>query len=121
MSILKIDKKIDVLFKLSRNIRALVNISMKSKFSKKSKKTTDILGCDFTTFQDHLESKFEDWMNWENYGKYNGTLEYGWDIDHIIPVSSAKTEEDLLLLNHYTNLKPLCSYINRVVKRNKIE
>jgi hypothetical protein len=45
-------------------------------------------------------------MIWDNYGLYNGT-EYGWDIDHIIPSSSAITEEELLKLitsvisNHY--------------------
>lgn len=56
-------------------------------------------------------------MTWENYGKYNGELEYGWDIDHIIPLSSAKNEDDLLRLNHYTNLQPLCSKVNRDIKR----
>ena len=59
-------------------------------------------------------------MNWENYGKYNGTEGFGWDLDHIIPISSAKTEEDVIRLNHYTNLRPLCSYINRVIKRDKV-
>jgi len=44
----------------------------------------------------------------------------GWDIDHIIPISSAESEDDIIKLNHYTNLQPLCSYINRVVKRDKI-
>jgi hypothetical protein len=57
-------------------------------------------------------------MNWENYGLYNGTEKYGWDIDHVIPLSTAKTEEDVLRLNHYTNLQPLCGYHNRVIKRN---
>jgi len=38
----------------------------------------------------------------------------------IIPVSSAKTEEELLLLNHYTNLQPLCSKINRDIKKSNI-
>ena len=33
--------------------------------------------------------------------------------------SLAKTEEDIIKLNHYTNLRPLCSYNNRFVKRNK--
>jgi len=51
-----------------------------------------------------LESKFEDWMNWDNQGKYNGEFNYGWDINHIIPISSAKTEDDIIKLNHYTNL-----------------
>ena len=59
-------------------------------------------------------------MNWENYGMYNGDLCFGWDIDHIIPVSSAKTEEEILKLNHYTNLQPLCSKENRDIKKNKI-
>ena len=57
-------------------------------------------------------------MTWENKGLYNGELNYGWDIDHIIPVSSGKTEDDMIKLNHYTNLQPLCSKINRDIKRN---
>ena len=59
-------------------------------------------------------------MNWENKGLYNGTFNFGWDIDHIIPLSSASCKEDIIRLNHYTNLQPLCSKINREIKRNKI-
>jgi hypothetical protein len=88
-------------------------------YTKKSK-TYQILGCTFEEFKQHLENKFEPWMNWDNYGKYNGEFNFGWDIDHVIPQSSAKTEDELLQLNHYTNLKPLCSYINRHIKRNNI-
>jgi len=57
-------------------------------------------------------------MNWNNRGLYNGELNYGWDIDHIIPLSSAENEEDLYKLSHYTNLQPLCSYTNRYIKRD---
>jgi len=64
------------------------------------------------------ESKFEYWMTWENRGLYNGELNYGWDIDHIIPISSAKNEEEIIKLSHYTNLQPLCSKINRNIKNN---
>jgi hypothetical protein len=28
-------------------------------------------------------------------------------MDHIIPISSAKTEEEIIKLNHYTNFQPL--------------
>ena len=56
----------------------------------------------------------------KNYGLYNGELNYGWDIDHIIPISSGNTEEDILNLNHYKNLQPLCSYVNRYIKRDNI-
>lgn len=59
-------------------------------------------------------------MNWENYGLYNGTEGYGWDIDHIIPTSSGITEDDIIKLNHYLNLRPLCSKINRDIKRDNV-
>jgi hypothetical protein len=38
-------------------------------------------------------------MTWENRGE--------WHVDHIIPFASAKTEEDIVRLAHYTNLQPL--------------
>lgn len=59
-------------------------------------------------------------MNWNNHGLYDGELNYGWDIDHIIPLSSAKTEEELLELNHFSNLQPLCSKVNRDIKKNHL-
>jgi hypothetical protein len=81
----------------------------------------DKLGCSFEELKTYLESKFEDWMTWENYGKYNGELDYGWDLDHIIPLSKAKTEDDIYNLSHYSNLQPLCSRTNRDIKKDKIE
>ena len=79
-----------------------------------------ILGCNSQTLKQHLESKFESWMNWDNYGKYNGCEHYGWDIDHIIPISSENTIDGIERLNHYSNLQPLCSYYNRNIKKDKI-
>jgi hypothetical protein len=58
-------------------------------------------------------------MNWDNRGLYNGQRNYGWDIDHIIPLATAKTIEDVIKLNHYTNLRPRCSYLNRVYDKIK--
>lgn len=109
-------KDIDNLFKISCNLRSYISNSLKCK----NKKTEHILGISFDEFKNYLESKFEYWMNWENYGRYNGTIEFGWDIDHIIPLSSAKTEEDLYKLFYYTNLQPLCSKTNRYIKRDII-
>lgn len=67
-------------------------------FSKNSK-TAEMLGCDWDFFLSHLQSKFTAGMTWENRGE--------WHMDHIIPLSSAKTEEKLIALCHYTNLQPL--------------
>ena len=114
----RIDK--DNLFYLSFKIRNLIRISIKKNGYSKKSKTNEILGCSFINFKIYLESRFEPWMEWDNHGLYNGELNYGWDIDHIIPISSAKTEEEVIKLNHYTNLRPLCSFINRVIKREKV-
>ena len=110
----------DSKFKITMRIRALIRNSIKFSGHTKRSNTSKILGCSFDEFKYYLESKFETWMNWGNYGNYNGELNYGWDIDHIIPISSAVTEEDVIRLNHYTNLQPLCSHINRDIKRDSI-
>ena len=107
----------DNLFRLTCAIRKRIGKATKGF---KNDKTKIILGCSFEDFKQHIESKFENWMNWENYGLYNGKLNYGWDIDHIIPVSSENTIDGIERLNHFSNLQPLCSYINRIIKKDII-
>ncbi len=113
--------KNDNVYKLSCLIRnSIKKPFVENKFTKKSK-TEEILGCSFVEFKLYLENKFEDWMSWENHGLYNNSeLNYGWDIDHIIPISSAKNEEDVIRLSHYRNLQPLCSKVNRDIKKDNI-
>lgn len=110
-------KKDDPLYKLKCEIRTQIVNSLKRKGYKKNIKTEQILGCSFSDLRLHLESNFKPWMSWDNHGLYNGKENFGWDIDHIIPLSSATCEADIIRLNHYTNLQPLCSFINRCVKR----
>jgi hypothetical protein len=90
----------------------LILLSFKSNFTKKSKKTSEILGCTFEDFKIYLESKFDENMNWENQGTY-------WHLDHIIPISSAQTEQEVYKLNHYTNFQPLY-WLDNLKKSNKI-
>ena len=111
----------DPLFKIVNNIRTSIYNSIKRGGYTKNSNTLSILCCTYDEFKLHLENKFEDWMTWYNYGKYNGELNYGWDIDHIIPISSARSEENIIKLNHYTNLQPLCSKINRDIKKDKLK
>jgi len=115
-------KQTDPLFKLMTSIRSLVKESFKWKGLRKRTKTELMLGCSFKELKEHLESQFEPWMNWDNYGNpKDGILELNktWDIDHIVPLSTGKTEDEIIKLTHYTNLQPLCSYTNRYIKRDK--
>ncbi len=111
----------DPLFKLITNIRNLIYNSFYYNGYSKNSKTEELLGCSFIDLKEYLESKFEPWMTWENRGLYNGELNYGWDIDHIVPLSSVNSEEDIIKLNNYTNLQPLCSKINRDIKKDNLE
>lgn len=110
----------DPLYYLTCKMRKNVLKAFRSRKYKKKSKTEDILGCSFEEFKEHIESQFEDWMNWDNRGLYNGEYNYGWDIDHITPLSTAACEKDIYSLNHYTNLQPLCSKVNRDEKRGKL-
>ena len=92
-------RETDVLFAMRCRIRCLIQGACKKKNYTKTSRTHEILGCDYETFAAHLESQFVDGMNWDNRNE--------WHIDHIIPIASAQTEEDVLRLNHYTNLRPL--------------
>lgn len=93
--------KSDPLYKLSENIRNLVRNSFKrnTKNFHKNSSTVILLGCTIPELRDHLQKKFQPGMAFENHGE--------WHIDHIIPLASAKTQEEIERLCHYTNLQPL--------------
>lgn len=104
-------KNNDGLFKLSSNIRTLIYSKfIQNNYTKKSK-TYNVLGCSFNEFKIYLQKQFTEGMNFENYGE--------WHLDHIYPVSLAKTEEEVIKLNHYTNFQPLWA-IDNLKKGNKI-
>lgn len=117
-------RKNDPVYKLSCNIRSMLyNIFIKQG-SIKETKSQYIIGISFKELRQHIEKQFQPWMSWDNWGLYNGEFEYGWDIDHIEPLfpeGVKRTEEDIIRLNHYTNLQPLCSKINRDIKKNRLD
>lgn len=115
----KLNRK-NPIYKLKESIRNNIRKSMNRKGISKTTKTTQILGCSFDEFKTNIESLFEPWMTWDNRGLYNGGFNYGWDLDHIVPMALAKTEKDILLLNHYSNFQPLCSHINRDIKKDNL-
>ena len=92
--------------KFTSNIRNLIGRSIKYKGFKKFTKTEIILGCSFDEFRNYIQLQFVDGMSFSNYGE--------WEIDHIIPIASAKTEKEVIFLNHYKNLRPLWKIDNRI-------
>lgn len=116
----KVRYKTDPSYAIRKNLASRINELLRLKGIKKQYKTEQLLGCSYKEFKEYLESKFESWMNWENRGRYNGEPNFGWDIDHITPISLAKNEEELFKLSHYTNLQPLCSYVNRCIKKDVV-
>jgi len=90
----------DPTYRLKTNIRKLIGMSfINYAFSKKSK-ASRILGCSFEEFCSYLRSRFYSNMSIENHGEV-------WEMDHIIPLEMAQTEEEMIKLNHHTNLQPL--------------
>lgn len=99
-------RKEDQIYKFKCNIRILISGSFKrgkNQF-RKDAKTEIILGCTIEEFMTYIESKFKIGMTIENHGE--------WHLDHIIPLASAKSEEEVIKLNHYTNFQPLLAKDN---------
>ena len=94
---IKKDKK----FAMIVRVRKLLFRSFNEHNIIKNEKALKIISCDFEYFYNHLLKTFE-----SNY-------KHEWDgkepvhIDHIIPLATAKTEEDIIKLCHYTNLQLL--------------
>ncbi len=111
--------KNNIQYKLSCRLRIRISNFLKAKNNtKKIGSAVRDLGCSIDEFKAYLESKFEPWMTWENYGAWD-LKKRTWQIDHIIPLCkfSLEKKEDFLKACHYTNLQPLCSHAN--YKKNR--
>lgn len=87
-------------YHLSKLIRSRVYRVLKGQL--KSAPTLKMLGCSIEQLRKHLESKFERWMTWANYGS-------AWHIDHVCPCASfdlSKPEQQRRCF-HFSNLQPL--------------
>jgi hypothetical protein len=105
-------KQESVIHRLAHSIQTRIGQTFKAKKFRKSSSTKEILGCDIEFFKLHIEKQFYGSMSWENRSE--------WAIDHIIPISCAITIDDVIRLNHFTNLRPIWRTENQV-KYNKVE
>jgi hypothetical protein len=105
-------RKNDVLHKLVHYLRVRTNFYIKKMGVTKNNSSLKIIGLSPIELKEYIEKKFTEGMCWDRMGKEI-------HIDHIIPLSSAKTEEEIYKLCHYTNLQPLWAEDN-LKKSNKI-
>lgn len=105
-------QKTDPLFHLIILVRNRINNFLQIRKITKRNTTIEIVGCTPEFLKHHIESQFTEGMSWELLGKLI-------HIDHIIPLSSAQTEEEIYKLCHYTNLQPLW-WCDNLKKSNKI-
>lgn len=92
-------KLVDPAFALSVLIRSSINNHMRKGGWTKKSRTQQILGCTWDEFKSHIERQFLRGMSWEN--------RHLWHLDHIVPMAKAKSAEDVVALNHFTNLRPM--------------
>lgn len=78
----------------------------------KTSPTFEQLGYTVEDFIVHLERQFLPGMGWHNMHK--------WQIDHILPVSTAKTVEDVVALNQLPNLRPMWAAENNAKKDKRL-
>lgn len=84
--------KIDKVYALKKHVRATIRNAFIRKGYAKSDKAEAILGCSIDQLYVHFNvSAFE-------------SID-GMHIDHICPIAQAKTEEEVIKLNHHTNLR----------------
>jgi len=108
----RLKKKTNPEYRLMSVVRTrILNFLTKKNVTKKNK-TFEIVGCSKEFLREYIEKQFTEGMSWELMGSRI-------HIDHIIPLSSAKTEEEVYKLCHYSNLQPLWGEDN-LKKYNKI-
>lgn len=98
-------RKDDPIYALTCRAKSLVRKAFLRGGFKKGSRTEAVLGCSFVDFRLQIERQFLPGMGWHNM--------HLWEIDHIVPASSAKTKEDVESLNKAGNLRPLWRPDNR--------
>lgn len=108
----KVKLRADPVFAVKKRIRSLISNAFASVGSQKNMETQAILGCTFKQFMAHIERQFTPGMSWDRMGPEI-------HIDHIRPLATAKSEADVVALNHFTNLRPMWADEN-IAKGSKV-
>lgn len=111
-------------YRLKERLSCSIYLALKKRGADKSGKSiADYLPYTMADLKEHLQSQFEPWMNWDNWGVYdpktwddNDPSTWTWQIDHIIPQSKFKYKsmksKDFKKCWSLENLRPLSSKLN---------
>lgn len=115
-------RKQDPVWRLKKNVGSMIANSLRKSGNSKDAPCFKHLNYTAQELRQHIESQFEDWMCWDNWGHISAEKRT-WNIDHIYPQS--KLPYDSMEHPNFKkcwalqNLRPLCS-IENVKKRDKI-
>lgn len=85
--------------RMHARMRTRIIWAFRSLEMKKGSRTLEMVGCSCEALKERIEEQFLPGMTFDNREL--------WRIDHKIPMSIARNEEELKLLCHYSNLQPL--------------
>ena len=106
-------------YRMRRNVGGAVYDRLSGRRENRNKTVWKALPYTPQELKEHIESQFEPWMTWDNYGNGHGQ----WNIDHIYPQS--KLPYDSLEHPNFQkcwaleNLRPLCA-IKNTQKKDKV-
>ncbi len=122
--------------KLKKRISRAIHHALKRKEAIKTINTLSFLPYTIDELKRHLESQFEFWMSWENWGQYNPSTwddndskTWTWQLDHKIPMAtytySCQEDPGFLEAWKLENLRPLKAKDNIILgakmKRNHFQ
>lgn len=125
-------RRFDISFKLQEDISRTIRRILRSNNGSKNGKTfLKFVSWTKEEFKKYLESQFEPWMTWGNWGKYNSktwddndSSTWTWQIDHIIPQSllpyKSMEDENFKICWSLKNLRPLSAKQNLLDGISKI-
>lgn len=89
----------DPLFDMKLRFSGALHHAFRRLSLQKNAGSLSVVGLSWHDFAKHIENQFLPGMSWNNREQ--------WHLDHIVPQALAKTEQDVIDLNHYLNLRPL--------------
>jgi hypothetical protein len=120
------EKRKNPIFRLRGNISGHITTALiRNNGSKHGMSIFDYLPYSYKKLRQHIESQFEDWMTWDNYGMYilaewddNDKSTWKWNLDHIDPQAdfeyASMADPDFFECWALSNLRPYSAKQNAI-------